>query len=74
MTRARLAAELKSIFDKLGKTVVLVTHSLREARFFSDRLVLMRGGRIVQQGSFSDLQRAPADPFVSEFIEAEETL
>lgn len=74
ITRANLARELKAIFAKLGKTVVLVTHSLGEARYFSDRLVLMRGGHVVQAGSFDAFEAAPADPFVTEFIEAERAL
>ncbi|MGB7404186.1 MAG: ATP-binding cassette domain-containing protein [Pacificimonas sp.] len=72
--RAGLATELKSIIETLGKTAVLVTHSLSEARFFSDRLVLMRDGSVVQAGSYDEFEASPADPFVSEFIEAERTL
>lgn len=72
--RADLARELKTIIDKLGTTVVLVTHSLSEARYFSDRLVLMRDGGVVQTGSYEEFERGPAEPFVSEFIEAETML
>ena len=72
--RAELAEELKTIIGTLGATVVLVTHSLSEARFFSDRLVLMRGGEVVQADSYEEFERAPAEPFVSEFIEAETML
>lgn len=74
ITRARLAQELRRIFSRLSKTVILVTHSLREARFFAGHIVLMRRGRIVQQGSYDELEQAPAEPFVSEFIAAERTL
>ncbi|MEZ5513960.1 MAG: ATP-binding cassette domain-containing protein [Steroidobacteraceae bacterium] len=74
ITRARLAQELHRIFSRLSKTVILVTHSLREARFFAGHIVLMRRGRIVQQGSYDELEQAPAEPFVSEFIAAERTL
>lgn len=74
ITRARLAEELHRIFSQLSKTVILVTHSLREARFFASRIVLMRRGRIVQQGSYEQLEQAPAEPFVSEFIAAERAL
>jgi osmoprotectant transport system ATP-binding protein len=74
ITRARLAAELKAIFTQLGKTVVLVTHSLREARFLAARIVLMNGGRVIQDGAFEVLETAPANPFVAEFIAAEQAL
>ena len=74
ITRARLADELRMIFAQLSKTVVLVTHSLREAQYFASRIVLMRRGRIVQQGTFKQLESAPSEPFVSEFIAAERAL
>ncbi|MBV1686611.1 ATP-binding cassette domain-containing protein [Novosphingobium sp. G106] len=74
ITRVRLAGELRDIFAELGKTVVMVTHSLGEARFFGGTAVLMRGGEIVQQGPIADLAEKPADPFVTEFLAAEEAL
>jgi osmoprotectant transport system ATP-binding protein len=55
-------------------TVVMVTHSLREARFFGGRALLMRDGRVVQQGSVSELEAHPADDFVAEFLAAEAAL
>src|SRR5277367_5017696 len=42
MVRARLQHDLKGIFSGLAKTVVLVTHSLDEAAYLSDEVVLMR--------------------------------
>jgi osmoprotectant transport system ATP-binding protein len=78
ITRVRLAGELREIIARLGKTVVMVTHNLREARFFAGsetgRALLMRDGRIVQQGSVADMVERPADPFVAEFLAAEDAL
>jgi len=74
ITRVRLAGELRDIFAELGKTVVMVTHSLGEARFFGGTAVLMRDGRIVQKGAIADLSDRPADSFVTEFLAAEEAL
>ncbi|MBB4860259.1 osmoprotectant transport system ATP-binding protein [Novosphingobium chloroacetimidivorans] len=74
VTRLRLAGELRDIFARLGMTVVMVTHSLREARFFGGRAILMRDGRIVQQGPVAELESAPADEFVAEFLAAESAL
>jgi osmoprotectant transport system ATP-binding protein len=74
ITRMRLAGELRDIFARLGKTVVMVTHSLREARFFHGRAALMRDGRIVQRGPIEVLADKPAEPFVAEFLAAEEAL
>ncbi len=68
--RRGLQADLKDIFARLQKTVVLVTHDLHEAAWFADEIVLMRDGRIVQRGSLDDLLMRPADPFVSEFVHA----
>ncbi|HLJ98087.1 MAG TPA: ATP-binding cassette domain-containing protein [Gemmataceae bacterium] len=69
--RSELQTDLKRIFQTLGKTVVLVTHDLSEAGFFGDLIVLLRAGKIVQQGTLADLLQAPADPFVTRFINAQ---
>jgi osmoprotectant transport system ATP-binding protein len=74
VTRLRLAGELRDIFARLGMTVVMVTHSLREARFFGGRALLMREGRVVQEGSIAELEARPADSFVAEFLAAEAAL
>jgi osmoprotectant transport system ATP-binding protein len=71
LIRADLQAELRDIFRRLGKTVVLVTHDLGEAVFFADRVVLLRDGQIVQEGSPADLWHRPADAFVTRFVQAQ---
>jgi osmoprotectant transport system ATP-binding protein len=71
LIRSDLQADLKAIFRALGKTVVLVTHDLGEAGFLGDLIVLLRGGRVVQRGTLADLVRAPAEPFVTQFINAQ---
>ena len=57
--RRGLQTELKEIFARLRKTVVLVTHDLHEAAWFADEIVLMRDGRIVQRGTLDDLLSQP---------------
>ena len=74
MVRASLQTELKEIFSSLGKTVILVTHDMAEAGYIGDSIVLMREGRILQQGTLDDLRERPADDFVSEFITAQRSL
>ena len=74
LVRASLQKDLKEIFARLRQTALLVTHDLAEAAYFGDGIVLMNGGRIVQQGSINDLRERPVDPFVSEFINAQRTL
>jgi osmoprotectant transport system ATP-binding protein len=74
LTRADLQADLRRAFEDLGKTVVFVTHDLAEAAYFSSHLVLLRDGRVVQEGSFGDLARSPAEPFVARFVGAQRRL
>src|SRR5262249_38271351 len=71
LVRADLQTELRGIFPSLVKSVVLCTHALGEAAFFADRVVLLRDGQIVQQGSPADLWHRPADPFVTRFVQAQ---
>jgi len=73
MIRADLQSDLRAIFRSLAKTVVLVTHDMGEAAFLGDTIVLLCEGRIVQRGALGDLLRAPADPFVTRFIQAQRT-
>lgn len=71
MIRFDLQEELRQVFASLRKTVVMVTHDLPEAAFLSDEIVLMREGRIVQQGPLAALLAAPADEFVTRFVRAQ---
>jgi osmoprotectant transport system ATP-binding protein len=72
--RAELQDDLSAIFARLDKAVIVVTHDLAEAAFFARRLVLLRQGRIVQQGSIETLLRTPTEPFVTHFVEAQRRL
>ena len=74
MVRHGLQEELNALFDRLKKSVLLVTHDMAEAAFFSRHIVLMRAGRIVQQGAYEDLALRPTDAFVSEFVRAQRPL
>ncbi len=69
LLRPQLQVELRAIQKRLGKTIVLVTHDLSEAFALADTLVLMDHGKVVQQGSPRDFLLAPADPFVSRFLQ-----
>lgn len=71
MIRRKLQDDLKEIFDRLKKTVILVTHDLAEAGFFGDQVVLMNQGKIEQLGEFEDLLNRPSSGFVSEFVSAQ---
>ncbi len=69
--RRDLQSDLRDIFRKLNKTVVIVTHDVHEAAYFADEIVLMRSGRVIQRGSIQELLESPLDPFVTEFIMAQ---
>ena len=71
MIRADLQTDLKQIFQKLKKTVLMVTHDIGEAGYFGDSIVLMNEGKIVQTGSLDNLVYSPVEPFVTRFINAQ---
>lgn len=70
IVRHELQRELREIFRRLQKTVVLVTHDVAEAAYFAERLVLLRHGAVLQDGSIENLVEQPADEFVQRFVEA----
>ena len=71
LIRVDLQNVLRRIFTSLGKTVLLVTHDLAEAAYFAGQIVLLRAGRIVQQGTLRELLERPAEPFVEQFVRAQ---
>ncbi len=68
VTRGRLQRELGSLFRRLGKTVVLVTHDIAEAALLAEETAVLRQGQLVQRGNIEAMARAPADAFVRELI------
>jgi len=66
--RAHMQLELKHIQQHLHVTVLYVTHDQEEALTMSDRVAVMRGGRIEQVGSPSELYDAPGSSFVADFL------
>jgi osmoprotectant transport system ATP-binding protein len=74
MVRHGLQEDLRKLFERLGKSVLLVTHDMAEAAFFANNIVLMRAGKIVQSGSYRDLIESPAEEFVREFVNAQRSL
>lgn len=71
MVRAGLLKDLRILFERLNETVILVTHDLVEASRLGDWVVLLKSGRIIQQGPFAELSLCPAEPFVTEFFHAQ---
>ena len=68
VTRGALQQEMKRIHRLLGRTIVLVTHDIDEALQLADNLVLMDGGRVVQQGTPLEMLTQPANEFVRTFF------
>jgi len=66
--RGQMRAELKILQRRLGVTVVLVTHDQIEALSVSDRIAVMRQGRLEQLGTPQQLYHEPASVNVRDFI------
>ena len=66
--RKTLEKELKDIQRETGKTFVYITHSLEEAMVMSDRIGVMREGKLAQVGSPSTIYTQPENRFVTEFM------
>lgn len=66
--RKDMQIELKKIQQKTKKTFVYVTHDQEEALTMSDRVVVMKNGKIAQIGTPADIYNEPADAFVADFI------
>jgi osmoprotectant transport system ATP-binding protein len=69
ITRREVQDEFRSLQRDLGKTVILVTHDLREACRMADRLALVAHGRLIQYGEPADFLDRPADEFVRSFFQ-----
>ena len=72
--RVDMQVELLDLHEKLGLTFIYVTHSQEEALTMSDRVILMRRGRIVQEGPPTDLFDRPATRFIADFMGVENLL
>lgn len=71
LIRFDLQNDLKEIFNSLKKTVILVTHDLNEAVFFGDKILLMKEGSLIQQGTITDFINNPSEAFVTKFIKSQ---
>jgi ABC-type Fe3+/spermidine/putrescine transport system ATPase subunit len=66
--RAEMRIELKELQRRLGVTSVYVTHDLEEALAISDRVIVMRDGRVEQVGTPTEIYDRPRNPFVADFV------
>jgi spermidine/putrescine transport system ATP-binding protein len=68
--REQMQVELRNLHNKVGLTFIMVTHDQSEALVMSDRVVVMRDGRVSQTGDPVSLYDAPANSYVADFIGA----
>jgi spermidine/putrescine transport system ATP-binding protein len=66
--RRSLKVELKALQERVGITFLYVTHDQEEALTMSDRVAVMRSGRIVQIGDPHEIYEEPADTYVADFL------
>lgn len=66
--RRRVREDIRALQQRLGLTVVYVTHDQEEALAVSDRIIVMKDARIVQDGTPRDLYERPANRFIADFI------
>ena len=66
--RSEMRIELRELQRRLGVTSLYVTHDLEESLAMSDRIVVMRSGRVEQDGTPADIYRYPRTAFVADFV------
>lgn len=66
--RVEMRQEMRGLLKRLGTTAIYVTHDQEEAMVLSDRIFLMSGGRIVQEGRPIELYERPTTRFTAEFF------
>ncbi|MDO8732747.1 MAG: ABC transporter ATP-binding protein [Actinomycetota bacterium] len=66
--RLEMRSELQRLQRELGVTMMYVTHDQVEALALADRVVVMRAGRIAQQGPPADIYERPTSAFVAQFV------
>ena len=68
ITRGQLQDECIKLKKALKKTMVFVTHDLKEAFYLGDKIIVMNQGEVQQYGSPEEIKTNPANDFVSKFI------
>jgi multiple sugar transport system ATP-binding protein len=66
--RLRMRTELKRLHKKIKTTIIYVTHDQAEAMTLSDRLAVMKDGKILQKGTPQEIYERPEDIFTAGFI------
>ncbi|MGR3502576.1 ABC transporter ATP-binding protein [Pseudaestuariivita sp.] len=68
--RTQMRLEIKKLHQRVGNTIIFVTHDQVEAMTMADRIVIMKDGHIQQVGTPAEVYHSPANAFVAQFIGA----
>ena len=69
LIRREMQSELVNLQSQIQKTIVFITHDLNEALRLGDYIAIMRDGEIIQMGTAEEIVSAPADSYVTEFVQ-----
>jgi len=70
VTRDALGADYRALHERLGLTTIMVTHDMAEAVLLADRIVVLKSGRVLADGTPADLLARSTDPDVRALLEA----
>ena len=66
--KGRIRALLRGVRSQFGGVKLLVTHDAVDAMTLADKIVMMEGGKVTQQGTLADLRRRPATPYCAQLV------
>src|SRR5215467_9838170 len=69
ITRDALGRDVRGLHDALGLTIVMITHDALEAVLLASRIVVIRGGRVIADGTPHALMNEDGDPYVRELMQ-----
>ena len=68
--QAQIVRQLMELRNKYGTTIIIVTHNMGVASYMSDRIVVMKDGRVVETAPAEELISNPQDPYTKALLDA----